>query len=218
MSLYSYLPNSLSDPTFLERSKPGGVYKCLSRTFAGMGPAALVNAEPIKITNSTKTKCTIVLACPTRASPVIKNLFYNQICILDGIREADRVEEIRSGTNVDVKEIVKSLQSGGEADAIVLTGEPLHTVLKKNSSRETFGNHCNPVIAKKPQLIKCGLDVDNCTAQSVTSDLLDLPEVITKPHLAPVLPEGVSPPYIVYLTLILWQSTKFTWVLSMIIG
>lgn len=29
---------------------------------------------------------------------------------------------------VDVKEIVKSLRSGGEADALVLTGEPLYTV------------------------------------------------------------------------------------------
>ncbi|KAJ3809825.1 hypothetical protein F5876DRAFT_77400 [Lentinula aff. lateritia] len=84
--------------------------------------------NPIQITDSTKMKCTIVLACPTGAPPAIQNLFYNQICTFDGVHEADKSEEIHSDIDVDVKEIVKCLWSGGEADAIVLTGEPLYTV------------------------------------------------------------------------------------------
>ncbi|KAJ3878151.1 hypothetical protein F5879DRAFT_988131 [Lentinula edodes] len=143
--------------------------------------------NPIKITDSTKTKCTIVIACPTAAPPAIQNLFYNQICTFDGVREADKVEEIRSDTDVDVKEIVKSLRSGGEAEAIILTGEPLYTVLKKEKSKK-YSSQREPAVISKSRLVKRGLDNEYKQPHDVTP--LDLPEAVVNPCVLPIIPKS----------------------------
>ncbi|KAJ3850138.1 hypothetical protein EV368DRAFT_66848 [Lentinula lateritia] len=246
MSAYNYLPNSLSNPIYSERSKPNGIYDRLSKSFTDMGPAALANVEvnqhffrhnfgeswstnysyrdcnsneftanvfgeivgqafgtyigaqgnhysgpdvdnPIQITDSTKTKCTIVLACPTGAPAAIQNLFYNQLCTLDGVRQAEKLEEIRSDIEVDAKEIVKGLRSGGEAEAIVLTGEPLYTVLKKDKGNKYSNNQRDSPVGPKSRLVKRGLD--NNPNQLEDVDPLVLPESITRPSVGPVVPK-----------------------------
>ncbi|KAH7871980.1 uncharacterized protein C8R40DRAFT_1174052 [Lentinula edodes] len=245
MSSYSYLPNSLSHPAFVDRTKHNGVYDRLSRSFMDMGPAALANADvnehffrhnfgeswsanysyrdcnsdefsanvfgeimgqafgtyigaqgnhyggpdpgnPIQITDSTKVKCTIALGCPTKAPASIQNLFYNQICTLDAVRDADRVEEARSGMQVDVKEIVRSLRAGGDAEAIVLTGEPLYTVLKKDKVRKNGDNHSNQSRNAKTRLVK--RSVDGLMKIDDVIEPLDLPDSIVSPHVRPTVP------------------------------
>ncbi|KAH7872500.1 uncharacterized protein C8R40DRAFT_1173588 [Lentinula edodes] len=97
--------------------------------YAGKDPS-----NPTVLDDYTKTKCTIVLACPSFATPPITNLFYNQLCTLDSVRDEDKKGEIRSGLSVDAKEIAKSIRTGGDLDAIILTGPALYTVLKKGKS------------------------------------------------------------------------------------
>ncbi|GAW00090.1 protein [Lentinula edodes] len=94
--------------------------------YAGKDPS-----NPTVLDDYTKTKCTIVLACPSFATPPITNLFYNQLCTLDSVRDEDKKGEIRSGLSVDAKEIAKSIRTGGDLDAIILTGPALYSVLKK---------------------------------------------------------------------------------------
>ncbi|KAJ4464240.1 hypothetical protein C8J55DRAFT_567021 [Lentinula edodes] len=91
-------------------------------------------SNPKQLDDFTKTKCTIVLACPSFATPAISDLFYNQICTLSSIRDADQAEEIGSGTEVVPKEMVKSLRNSGDLDAIILTGPSLYTVMKRSKT------------------------------------------------------------------------------------
>ncbi|KAJ3900394.1 hypothetical protein F5879DRAFT_992921 [Lentinula edodes] len=92
--------------------------------------------NPKLLDDYTKTKCTIVLGCPSFATPAVSDLFYNQICTLSSVRDADREEEIRSESSVIPKEMVKSLKPGGELDGIILNGPPLYTVLKRNGNAD----------------------------------------------------------------------------------
>ncbi|KAJ3927246.1 MAG: hypothetical protein NXY57DRAFT_965660 [Lentinula lateritia] len=145
--------------------------------YAGRDPK-----NPIKITDSTKVKCTFVLGCPTNAPASIQNLFYNQICTLDGMRDVDRIEE-----QVDVKEIVKSLRSGGEADALVLTGEPLYTVMKKENGKKQSESQRETVVHPRSKLAKCTVDGDlKLVDVEVT---LDLPDSIVNPVVGPAIPK-----------------------------
>ncbi|KAJ3932053.1 MAG: hypothetical protein NXY57DRAFT_1038730 [Lentinula lateritia] len=82
--------------------------------FAGNDPT-----HPRLLDDYTKTKCTIVLGCPSFATPAISDLFYNQICTLSSVRDADKEEEIRSDLTVIPKEMVKSLKPGGDLDGII---------------------------------------------------------------------------------------------------
>ncbi|KAJ3927774.1 MAG: hypothetical protein NXY57DRAFT_965156 [Lentinula lateritia] len=78
--------------------------------------------NPKLLDDYTKTKCTIVLGCPSLATPAVSDLFYNQICTLS--------------SSVIPKEMVKSLKPGGELDGIILNGPPLYTVLKRNGNAD----------------------------------------------------------------------------------
>ncbi|KAJ4468584.1 hypothetical protein C8J55DRAFT_564736 [Lentinula edodes] len=193
---YRYLPGCINTPTFVNRSKPGGVYDKITTGFAGMDSNAIANAElnwdffwfnfsqawssnysfrgietkqytgnlfgeiigqahgthigaqgnhfvgndlskPKLLDDYTKTKCTIVLGCPSFATPAISDLFYNQICTLSSVRDANKEKEIRSDSMVIPKEMVKSLKPGGEPDGTILTGPPLYTVLKRDSNSDS---------------------------------------------------------------------------------
>ncbi|KAJ3878275.1 hypothetical protein F5051DRAFT_439878 [Lentinula edodes] len=94
-------------------------------------------SKPKLLDDYTKTKCTIVLGCPSFATSAISDLFYNQICTLSSVRDADKEEEIRSDSMVIPKEMVKSLKPGGELDGIILTSPPLYTVLKRNTNADS---------------------------------------------------------------------------------
>ncbi|KAJ3897804.1 hypothetical protein F5879DRAFT_995513 [Lentinula edodes] len=157
--------------------------------------------NPIKITDSTKVKCTFVLGCPTNAPASVQNLFYNQICTLDGIRDVDRIEEVRSGTQVDVKEIVKSLRSGGEAEALVLTGEPLYTVLKKENGKRQFESQRETVVHPRSKLTKRTVDGDLKLVNVEAT--LDLPDSIVNPVVGPAIPKRTS---LLFLSIFMYQG------------
>ncbi|KAJ3935933.1 MAG: hypothetical protein NXY57DRAFT_886868 [Lentinula lateritia] len=121
--------------------------------FAGNDPARLLD-------DYTKTKCTIVLGCPSFATPAISDLFYNQICTLSSVRDADQEEEIRSDSSVIPKEMVKSLKPGGELDGIILNGPPLYTVLKRNGNSDNV-NSLSPTSPTKRNLKKRNWSTSN---------------------------------------------------------
>ncbi|KAJ4464306.1 hypothetical protein C8J55DRAFT_493943 [Lentinula edodes] len=116
-------------------------------TYTGAQGNHFVGNDPTKpklLDDYTKTKCTIVIACPSFATTAVSDLFYNQICTLSSIRDADKEEEDRAGTDVIPKDMVKALRSGGELDAITLTGPPLYTVLKKDKTSTSDNSFASP--------------------------------------------------------------------------
>ncbi|KAJ3862726.1 hypothetical protein EV359DRAFT_83062 [Lentinula novae-zelandiae] len=108
-------------------------------TFAGAQGNHYIGPDPSnlkQLNDYTKTKCTIVIACPSFATPAVSDLFYNQICTFSSIRDADQAEEFGSDIEIVPKEIVKSLKNTGELDAITLTGPSLYTVI--NTAQQVF--------------------------------------------------------------------------------
>ncbi|KAJ3897522.1 hypothetical protein F5879DRAFT_927773 [Lentinula edodes] len=123
--------------------------------FIGNNPA-----KPKLLDDYTKTKCTIALGCPSFATPAVSDLFYNQICTLSSIRDADKEEETCSDSMVIPKEMVKSFRPGGELDGIVLTGPPLYTVLKRNTNSDN-SNSFSPTSPTKRNLRKRNWSASN---------------------------------------------------------
>ncbi|KAJ3845874.1 hypothetical protein EV368DRAFT_70365, partial [Lentinula lateritia] len=76
-----------------------------------------------RITDSAKTRCNIVLGCPSFAPSGLKDLWHNQLCTLRTISHRERSEDQLTS----VKEIVKELISDHHVDAITLTGPLLYT-------------------------------------------------------------------------------------------
>ncbi|KAJ3916319.1 hypothetical protein F5877DRAFT_81010 [Lentinula edodes] len=80
-----------------------------------------------EIGDHTKTRCNIVLGCPTNASRRLKDLWHNQLCTLRSVSAGDRRVHGLTGVN-DMKEIVKGTQSDHEFNAITLAGGVLYKV------------------------------------------------------------------------------------------
>ncbi|KAJ3900393.1 hypothetical protein F5879DRAFT_992920 [Lentinula edodes] len=82
-----------------------------------------------QITDSAKTRCNIVLGCPSFAPSDLKDLWHNQLCTLRTISHRERSEDQANFIFLtSVKEIVKELISDYHVDAITLTGPLLYTV------------------------------------------------------------------------------------------
>ncbi|KAJ3916318.1 hypothetical protein F5877DRAFT_81009 [Lentinula edodes] len=116
-------------------------------TYTGAQGNHFIGNDPTKpklLDDFTKTKCTIVIACPSFPTAAVSDLFYNQICTLSSIRDADKEEEDRAGTAVIPKDMVKALRGGGELDAITLTGPPLYTVIKKDKTSNNDNTFASP--------------------------------------------------------------------------
>ncbi|KAJ4472849.1 hypothetical protein C8J55DRAFT_563090 [Lentinula edodes] len=92
------------------------------------------NADSLhEIGDHTRTRCNIVLGCPTNASRRLKDLWHNQLCTLRSVSAGDRRVHGLSEVN-DIKEIVKGTQSDHVFDAITLVGGVLYKLPDGDSS------------------------------------------------------------------------------------
>ncbi|KAJ3850139.1 hypothetical protein EV368DRAFT_66849 [Lentinula lateritia] len=156
-TFFRYIPNGLkSDCQYYHDSECaeysgnlfGEILGQAHGTFVGArgnhypGPNA---SKPNQITDNTKTRCSIVLGCPSFAPVHLKDIWHNQLCTFIDIYKS----EADSVNMANVKEIVKPISPGQDADAITLTGGLMYTIPKrKNLLKERVSSDSQPAVAR----------------------------------------------------------------------
>ncbi|KAK7053073.1 hypothetical protein VNI00_004394 [Paramarasmius palmivorus] len=102
---------------------------------------------PKIITDGTKIKPSIVIGQPTKIPETLADVYYDQLCTFNTVRESDRQTEAYDGETFErVKEITKAVKPGQVANAIILMGGLLYTT----HADENGGSSRNQSPAKKP--------------------------------------------------------------------
>ncbi|KAJ3915072.1 hypothetical protein F5877DRAFT_5704, partial [Lentinula edodes] len=125
-------------------------------------------SSPNLLDDYTKTKCTIVLGCPSFASPAVSDLFYNQICTLSSIRDADKEEETHSNMVFVLKKSTSS-DNGNSSSPGSLAKRNLkkhnHTTCDNDGTKEDEDiqpSVCTPVcVPSAPHQIHVGAEYDH---------------------------------------------------------
>ncbi|KAJ3905613.1 hypothetical protein F5879DRAFT_988130 [Lentinula edodes] len=128
------------------------------------GPNA---SKPNQITDQTKTRCSIVIGCPSFAPDRLKNLWHNQLCTFVGLRDSEL-----DSNNVNTKEIVKSITPGHSVDAITLTGGLMYTTSKRSSTVNIRDNQ-EPTSVTTRSYKKRPLSVEDGSSTGMDSDAVN---------------------------------------------
>ncbi|KIK59527.1 hypothetical protein GYMLUDRAFT_245208 [Collybiopsis luxurians FD-317 M1] len=89
--------------------------------------------KPYQLTDHSKARNVIVVTCPSNASSQLQDLFHNQICMAVAIRDADCKNEQHSQLVVETKEFIRSINTVGKLDALVLSSGLIASLYKKRN-------------------------------------------------------------------------------------